>query len=155
MDMLEDEKRAETENTCPGSGFPLAECDCFDCKPHYFELNQMLVECRNIEELKDRLEQALDFVTYLDENSFEISGVSEDSSGRLIPGFIEDRYWLKCEGCGYPVSLPLGTSPKGLCGECYEKETSHEGLAPIYYDNLFEHVMEVCEMREGTPRIQI
>jgi len=141
----------EEEEKCPDTGLPERRCPCLECRRQFIDLREMIASCRNIEEVNARVEVIHDLFTYLVSNAFEVEIDKEEQCMRLIPPLVGGNYWIRYQGCGWPILIPHEESPDYmLCEACHNVAEARcsEHLQPKYYDDLFEHIALCCNLRE-------
>ncbi|MHA2142565.1 MAG: hypothetical protein ACXADD_13785 [Candidatus Thorarchaeota archaeon] len=135
------------EERCPGSLKSIQQCDCLDCHGGFLDPRELFLECRSIDDIIAKLENTLDFFYHLQHNAFIAKANQETGSVRYDPPLVGDSYWVKCEGCYYPILIPRRQSPDVICGDCYKILSSiEEGMEPKYYKDLFDYVGLMFEM---------
>jgi hypothetical protein len=150
--VIEKESKTETENpmninpveteeeSCPDTGKPTYLCPCTECSPILVDFEHLTTATRNIEGMVDKLQDELEFYTHLLLGGFEIEPTKSREHFMVIPPLVAGSYWMRCDGCGYPVILEQGTDPEDiLCEGCHKVMMSRiEGLNPRYYLDLFD-----------------
>jgi len=124
----------------------MSECKCLACNPDFFDIHQILTECKSLDHVVRKLESTLNFFHYLQSNGFGVRVSTDDSTIKLIPSIVDGHSWIRCEGCGYPALVPRGEDQDILCEDCHILITSREqGAQPAYYEDLFDFLDQMFE----------
>ena len=134
---------------CENSLLPKETCWCIDCTPIYYDISSRLLECRNVDEVLEKLHDMMEYFTYIRFHDFEIRPSQEGDGFGIAEGcLVGDSYWTRCEGCGYPMLVPQREqSDTYLCDGCLKKAASLVEGHPRYYNELFWFIDHMLKER--------
>ena len=103
---------------CDNTGLTRENCRCLNCWTSVFRFKFLCIDCKNIDEVIEKLDVTLEYFKNLKKQGYRVDGPISDDYMELAPPYRVGFYWMACQECGGHYEMPAGRISHGVCQEC-------------------------------------